>query len=174
MTTLAALVVATVPVPGCHRRQFTTSGTKGAAEGVPPLPVGDVKVTRGTAIALLYSSNLQGEYEHCGCGAHPLGGLVRRATVIDRARAESDGVLVVDAGDLLLPAQFHDVRRQPPATEEVERRARLILQAYARVGVHAFLPAERDLAVGPGRLARLLKATNVPAVASNLRDGRDG
>ncbi|MEO7668993.1 MAG: hypothetical protein ABIW57_06620, partial [Polyangia bacterium] len=32
----------------------------------------------------------------------------------------------------------------------------------------------RDLAVGPGRLARLLKATNVPAVASNLRDGRDG
>lgn len=179
LATMAALALAvtTVSVAACQRRQLTAAGSaanKEAAESVPPLPVGDVKVTRGTAIALLYSSNLQGEYEHCGCGAHPLGGLVRRATVIDRARAESDGVLVVDAGDLLLPALFHDDRRPPPATEEVERRARLMLQAYARMGVHAFLPAERDLAVGPGRLARLLKATNVPAVASNLRDGRDG
>ncbi|MEP6654908.1 MAG: hypothetical protein ABJA82_16210 [Myxococcales bacterium] len=177
LATMAALALATVAVPACHRRQFTASGspaTKAVAESAPPRPVGDVKVTRGTAIALLYSSNLQGEYENCGCASHPLGGLVRRATVIDRARAESDGVLIVDAGDLLLPAVFHDDKRQPPATGEVERRALLMLRAYGRMGVHAFLPAERDLAVGPARLARLLKTTGVPAVASNLRDGRDG
>jgi 2',3'-cyclic-nucleotide 2'-phosphodiesterase (5'-nucleotidase family) len=174
IATMVTMVVATVLAPACHRRQVTVGespGTKEAEESALSLPVGDVKVTRGTAIALLYSSNLQGEYENCGCPSHPLGGLVRRATVIDRARSESDGVLIVDAGDLLLPAVFHDDKRRPPATDEVERRARLMLQTYARMGVHAFLPAERDLAVGPARLARLLKTTHVPAVASNLRDG---
>ena len=151
----------------CHRsREVTPRRDQHLAEVEEEL--GAVQTTRGTTIALLYSSNLQGEYEHCGCPSHPLGGLVRRATVIDRARAESDGALVVDAGDMLLPSVFHDEKKRPPDAAEIERRARLLLGAYARMGIQALLPAERDLAIGPAKLKQLLKATRVPAVASNL------
>lgn len=129
-----------------------------------------VTAPAGTHIALLYSSNLLGEFEDCGCPSHPLGGLTRRATIFDRARAEADGVLAVDAGDLLLPLHFHADGPHRPDAGELERRARLLLESYARIGITAFLPAERDLGIGLPALRRLLKTTRVPAVASNLVD----
>jgi Cytochrome c554 and c-prime len=160
--------------PACHRRARAIDAAAVAAVDVPraTIPtaasVRDTIAARGTHLALLYGSNLFAEYENCGCPSHPLGGLARRASVIDRARADADGVLVVDAGDMLMPAVFHDAARIAPATTEVERRARLILEAYARMGVEAVLPAERDLAVGIPRLRRWLTELHIPAVASNL------
>jgi hypothetical protein len=154
---------------GCRQDRTALGPSRDAANGDAP-PLVETKAARGTAIAILYSSNLQGEYEHCGCPSHPLGGLVRRATVADQARADSDGVLIVDAGDMLLPATFHQTTLRPPDPSEVQRRARLILTAYARMGIHAVLPAERDLALGPGKLKRLLTSLGIPAVASNLFD----
>ena len=155
---------------GACRQKSGTAGTSRDATTADAPPLVETKAERGTEIALLYASNLQGEYEHCGCPSHPLGGLVRRATVIDQARADADGVLIVDAGDMLLPATFHHATLQPPEPSEVARRARLILAAYARMGVHAVLPAERDLVVGPAKLKRLLTSLGVRAVASNLFD----
>jgi hypothetical protein len=131
------------------------------AEPAPP---------RGRTVALMYSSNDQGEYERCGCPVHPLGGLARRAVELDRARAESDGVLVVDAGDLFLPVE--PAKGGRPLASEVERRARLLAAAYARLGVAAFSPGERDLALGVGRLRRVLADAKVPIVSANLVDAR--
>ncbi|MDB4981190.1 MAG: 5-nucleotidase, partial [Myxococcales bacterium] len=127
---------------------------------------------RGRQLALLYSSNDQGEYERCGCPVHPLGGLARRAVEIDRARADSDGVLVVDAGDLFLPVGDAVAGARPPAVSEVDRRARLLATAYARLGVAAFSPGERDLALGSARLVRVLADAKVPVVSANLVDAR--
>jgi 2',3'-cyclic-nucleotide 2'-phosphodiesterase (5'-nucleotidase family) len=137
---------------------------------VPAIP--ETRAARGTELSLLYGANLQGEYENCGCPSHPLGGLARRATVVDRARGEADGVLVVDAGDMLVPALFHADNLAPPAPGENERRARLILAAYRRMGIDAVLPAERDLALGPEQLKKLFKSMAIPAIASNLVDGK--
>ena len=145
-----------------------TASSGAASGGEAPLP--ETKAERGTHLALLYGANLQGEYENCGCPSHPLGGLARRATVVDRARAEADGVLLVDAGDMLLPQVFHSEKLRPAPAGEWERRARLILSAYRRMGVTAVLPAERDLGLGPEKLKNLLKSTGVAAVASNLLD----
>jgi hypothetical protein len=138
----------------------------------------DVAPPRGKVIALVYSSNVQGEYEHCGCAVHPLGGLGRRAVEVDRIRAESDGVIQVDAGDLFLPAPLApaaptlDERPagRPPAASELERRARLLAAAYARLGVTAFSPGEGDLALGATVLRRVLADAKVPVVSANLVD----
>jgi len=180
LTTL--FVAAGLATAGCSKAPAGVPNTgppEGPAGGSPGMapagPGGDATIpetaaTRGTHLALLYGANLQGEYENCGCPSHPLGGLARRATVADRARAEADGVLMVDAGDLLLPQVFHSDRLRPPPAGEWERRARLLLTAYRRMGVTAVLPAERDLGLGPEKLKNLLKSTGVPAVASNLVD----
>src|SRR3569833_2862081 len=153
------------PAGGSAGSTAATAEAGGAGDGIP-----ETKADRGTFLALLYGASLQGEYENCGCPSHPLGGLARRATVIDRARGEADGVLVVDAGDMLLPELFHADKLRPAPAGERERRARLILSSYRRMGVTAVLPAERDLGVGPEKLKQLLKSIGVPAVASNLVD----
>ena len=97
---------------------------------------------------------------------HPLGGVGRRATVLDRARADADAALVLDAGDLFLPqaASFG----KPPDPGEVERRARLLAGAFGRMGTTALLPGERDLAIGLPLLRRLAKQAHVPLLATNL------
>ena len=148
----------------------SSSAVVPASAGGDAIP--ETEAQRGAHVALLYGANLQGEYENCGCPSHPLGGLARRATVIDRARAEADGVLVVDAGDMLLPQLFHSDKLRPAPPGEWERRARLILSAYRRMGVTAVLPAERDLGLGPQKLKNLLKSAGVPALASNLVDDK--
>ena len=133
------------------------------AEGEPP---------RGKTIALVYTSNVGAEYERCGCPVHPLGGLGRRAAEVDKIRAESDGVVSVDAGDLFLPLDEPRTGARPPAASEVERRARLLASAYARLGVTAFSPGERDLALGAPLLQRVLADAKVPVVSANLFDLR--
>lgn len=171
--------------PPAAPRSGTSGGSQGSANASAPRSgqigdsVGDggipeTTAQRGTHLAVLYGANLQGEYENCGCPSHPLGGMARRATVVDRARSEADGVLVVDAGDLLLPQVFHSDKLRPAPAGEWERRARLILSAYRRMGVTAVLPAERDLGLGPEKLKKLLKSEGVSAVAANLvgEDGR--
>lgn len=169
----ACLLAVTAAAPACRSPAPSPAAGPSVDGGAGPHPADETVARRGTHIALLHGANLEGEYEVCGCPSHPLGGLARRATVIDRARAEADGVLVVDAGDLLLPAQFRPEHLLPPAAAEVERRADLLLATFARMGVDAFLPAERDLAVGPAKLKQWLKSHGVPAVAANLM-GRDG
>jgi 2',3'-cyclic-nucleotide 2'-phosphodiesterase (5'-nucleotidase family) len=129
------------------------------AAPVPPPP-------RGKQITLLYSSNLNGDYEQCGCPVHPLGGVGRRATVLDRARADTDAALVLDAGDLFLPQAA--ALGKPPDPGEIERRARLLAGAFGRMGTTALLPGERDLAIGLPLLRRLAKQAHVPLLATNL------
>ena len=76
---------------------------------IAPPPADAKKVT------LLYSSNLDGEYD-----AHPLGGLARRATMTTSERA-SGPVIQVDAGDSWLPRM--DQRPQRPAARQGRDRA---------------------------------------------------
>jgi hypothetical protein len=132
----------------------------------------DVPPPRGRVVSIVYTSNVGGEYERCGCPVHPLGGLGRRAAEVDRIRAESDGVISVDAGDLFLPAEEGPTRGRPPVATELERRARLLAAATARLGVTAFTPGERDLALGVPLLSRVLADAKVPVISANLVDAR--
>jgi hypothetical protein len=136
----------------------------GDAAPVPPPP-------RGSHVALLYGSDLDGAYETCGCPVHPMGGIARRATQIDRARAEADAVLVVDAGNLFWPSRV--TPGKPPDPGELERRARLLATGYGRMGTTAYTPGARDLGLGVPLLRRLAREARVPVVSANLR-GPDG
>ena len=137
-----------------------------AAPPGPPPP-------RGKLITIAYGSNLLAEYEQCGCPVHPLGGIARRATLVDRARSEADAVLVLDAGDLFLPQREMFPDGKSPDPGEVERRGRLLASSYRRIGTTALTPGDRDLALGLPLLRRLAKAGGIPIVSANLY-GRDG
>jgi 2',3'-cyclic-nucleotide 2'-phosphodiesterase (5'-nucleotidase family) len=48
---------------------------------------------------IIYTSNINGAIENCGCGTEPLGGLGRVKSVIDQFRKENTNVLLIDGGD---------------------------------------------------------------------------
>ena len=135
----AGIALLATPAGRCGRR----SGGMGAEIAASPSP----------ALTLLLTSDVRGE----------LGSLAQRATLVDQARAQSEALVQVDAGDLF------------PALESqlLSRKARLLLAAYARMGVDAIVPGERELALGPDRLRALASAAGVPLVAANLV-GPDG
>jgi 2',3'-cyclic-nucleotide 2'-phosphodiesterase (5'-nucleotidase family) len=173
LTLPAVLSCAIVAVAGCRRAPLQEGAPAAAPVAAAATPVPGSPPPRGKQITLLYASNGDGDYEQCGCPVHPLGGIGRRATVIDRARAEADAALVLDAGDLFLPQRGNFVGGKLPDAGEIERRARLLSAAYGRIGTTAFLPAERDLALGLPLLRRLAKQAGLPLIAANLY-GRDG
>ena len=81
--------------------------------------------------------------------------------MLDRARAEADAALVLDAGDLFLPPAPKFAGGKLPDPGEIERRARLLAGAYGRMGTTALLPGERDLALGLPLLRRLAKQAGI-------------
>ena len=53
-------------------------------------------------LTLIYSGNLDGELEPCGCSPQgDLGGLLRRATLIDHLRAEVPNLFLISSGGLM-------------------------------------------------------------------------
>ena len=59
-------------------------------------------------LTILHSSSVWGETEPCGWPKNPLGGLARKASVIDNERLNNNRLIVVDSGDLF----FHKSKRR--------------------------------------------------------------
>jgi Cytochrome c554 and c-prime len=108
----------------------------------------DVTTSERPSLTIVLTSDVGGE----------LGSLARRATLVDEARAQSGVLVQVDAGGLLPTLEL----------EGLSRRARLLLAAYARMGVDALIPGKSELALGPDKLRSLANAAGVPVLAANL------
>lgn len=105
------------------------------------------------AVTLVYSGNLDGELEPCGCSeAGNLGGLKRRATLIERLRKEVPHLALVSAGGLLHVEGPGD-----------RLKSEFILSGFRQLEYDAVGVQWGDLAFGP----RFLLGAGLPWVASN-------
>lgn len=106
---------------------------------------------------LVYSGNLDGELEPCGCSeGGDLGGIMRRATLIDRLRTEQPGLIAISSGGLLANASPRD-----------RLKSEFILKGFASLGYDAVGVQWRDLTYG----SEFLETGALPWVSSNW--GRD-
>lgn len=111
--------------------------------------------TGAAPLTLIYSGNLDGELEPCGCTAETdYGGLSRRATYLDGLRADGLDPVVVTSGGLLTAAIGAD-----------RIKADFILSGLELLGYDAIGLQWSDLVYGPDFLA----AHPLPYVASNWR-----
>jgi 2',3'-cyclic-nucleotide 2'-phosphodiesterase (5'-nucleotidase family) len=98
-----------------------------------------------------------------------VGGLARRAGVIDTFRGRGEAILVLDAGDTLLP-------NLPPSGAEPtpldQARAATMMQAHGMLGLDAFAPGEIDLALGAETLSRLARQASLTLLCANLLDAK--
>lgn len=122
---------------------------------------------RADAATLVYTNDVMGEIEPCGCRNNPTGGMPRMANFLERLGDQDQ--LVVDAGDLLFPTD-----KVPAALEkQSELQAAYLVRAMNLVGYDAAVPGEKDFALGVKAFERLAKKAEFPFLAANLkRDGK--
>jgi hypothetical protein len=128
--------------------------------GRHPTTAPDFDVSRPPDLRIVFAAAQNGRME----------GMARRAAALDELRRQSAAVLLVDAGDFL--PKLGD----PSITDSAEllRRARLVANAYTRMGVDAATLGERDLSLGQEELEQIAHSSGLPIVAANLNtsDGR--
>ena len=109
-------------------------------------------------LTLIYSGNLDGELEPCGCSeAGNLGGLQRRATLLDQLRREDPQMLVISSGGLLHVEGAGD-----------RLKSEYILSGFRQLEYDAVGVQWGDLAFGP----EFILGAGLPWVASNWQDGQ--
>lgn len=115
--------------------------------------VGISPVLASEPLTLIYSGNLDGELEPCGCSAEGnLGGIKRRATMLAQLRNENPNVVVVSAGGLLSSDGPGD-----------RLKGEYILKGYASLQYDAVGIQWRDLVYG----TEFLLEQPLPWVVSN-------
>jgi len=121
-----------------------------------PPPATNAASDAERTLTILYTGSNNGAMRPCRCPGDPLGGLARRRTVFEGARAETDRLLIVDSGDLLSP---FDRKEQSDA----------VLDAYAFLDYDAIAIGDQEFSSGYGYLrARLTRA--LPLLSSCMRD----
>ena len=113
---------------------------------------------------VLATTNVNGEIDPCGWKKKPLGGLARKATIIDQINEEH---LVIDGGDLFFKKEI----LEPGITLETAKiNAEVILESFNKMGCHAFSPGSKDFAAGKKFVMSLKKKSKFPFISSNIRD----
>ena len=137
--------------------------------------------TAAAPVQLIYTGDLMGELEPCGCRTNPLGGMVRLFN--DLKRLPSSGTagtssltstfsnrLYLDAGDLLFPTS----PVPPLLARQSEVQAHYLLRAMEKVGLDAVVPGEKEFGLGFAAFERLRMGTETRFLAANLQKRKGG
>lgn len=117
------------------------------------------------AATLLYSNDVLGEVEPCGCRVDPMGGVLRRAGLLKNLEAEKKGpFLQVDSGNFLFESKdFPTV-----LIESRKIQARALIAAHKKMGLEVTVPGDKDFALGVETYRQLLRGSNIQILAANL------
>ncbi|MFW5966910.1 MAG: hypothetical protein ACOCV2_05295 [Persicimonas sp.] len=144
----------------------------------------DKKRPDGDVLSLVFSGNIHGELEDCGCKSNPLGGLARRQTLVEYARdpqadgarkwwsedlVEPDALFTVDAGDLLYRSPSLD-KRPERLQKKAQDKAATLVEALAVDPPDALNVGQLDLMFGLDAYRDLVDGTDLPVVSANLYD----
>lgn len=124
---------------------------------VPSAMGGDRSSGDDSRPALVVSGNEQGFIRPCGCSKPKLGGIHRRATVLERRAGSHPEQTVVGIGDMVVTGG----RQQ-------EIKLETFLLAMAQMGYAAFAPGRGELRQGLDRLQELAGMVAFPFVCANL------
>ena len=131
------------------------------------IQLGLVGAEEAKKIRIVSTANVHGETDPCGWKKKPLGGLARKATVIDRLRTEGFDVLILDAGNLL----FKKESLSPGTPAEIAKKtAEIIVTSFNEIGCHAFSPGSKDFAAGLSFVQNMQARATFPFISANIQD----
>lgn len=122
------------------------------------------------AATLIYTNDVLGEIEPCGCRLNPYGGMLRKSGLIDSLKKKGEKYfLQIDAGDLLFES-----REMPESlASQAILQAEYLLKAHELLGHQIIVPGEKDFALGVSTFKELTKKTKIKFLAANLKQGAD-
>jgi 2',3'-cyclic-nucleotide 2'-phosphodiesterase (5'-nucleotidase family) len=115
-----------------------------------------------TELAILYNGAVRAEIDDCGCPSRPLGGLARRAHVIDGVRTDHPDAVLLDAGSL-----FGD------PTRETLEQSRFVAEETAAMGYEVIGVGPYELGHGVDAVRQVAASTGLEFVSANVRRGGD-
>jgi len=127
-----------------------------------------VTVNEGaTQGSVLFSHNINGETQPCGCNKFPLGGLEQVAGHFHQVTSTMP-VVYVDTGDLFFPSPLipDNVKKSLTYTAET------LVKAVEKFHLKFFVPGDQDFALGKKWLADLSNKASFTFLLANLRDAQ--
>ena len=121
-------------------------------------------------ITVVATTNVHGEIDPCGWKKKPLGGLARKATIIDQLNEQGKNLLILDAGDLFFKKNIVD---SGISMETAKVNAEVIMKSFNKMGCDAFSPGSKDFASGLDYLMELERKSSFPYISSNLVDDKN-
>lgn len=123
---------------------------------------------RARATEIIYSNDVLGEVEPCGCRVDPMGGVLRRAGLLKRLDEEKKGpFLQLDAGNFL----FESKDFPESLLESRKIQARALVKAHEKMGLEATVPGDKDFALGVEAYRGLVGKSGIKVLAANLLSG---
>ena len=93
-----------------------------------------------------------------------MGGLARKATIIDGKKEQFENILILDAGNLF----FKKSNLTETEKDALKVNAQIIRDSYNIIGCNAFNIGEKDFAAGLDYLLELKEDSNFPYISSNI------
>ncbi len=99
-----------------------------------------------------------------------MGGLARKATIIEQLISNNQKPIIVDAGDLFFKKDNYD----PGVTLDAAMiNAEIIRESFNTIGCDAFSPGQKDFAAGLDFLLDQEDKSNFPYISCNIYDSSD-
>lgn len=125
------------------------------------------KANNSSVLTIIGTTNVHGEIDPCGWKKKPLGGLARKASVINNLNKEGVNPIILDAGDLLFKKNILD----PGVTLDIAKvNAEIIIDSFNKMGCDAFSVGSKDFAGGLDFILDQYKKSNFPFLSSNIVD----
>ena len=109
------------------------------------------------SVTLFLSGSERGYLKPCGCSEGQVGGISRRDTLLTRMREQSESVIPIANGNLMLDA-----------SRQSEIKADIGFFALADMGYIAYNIGQHDLQLGIAHLTSLSQQNNLPLLSANL------
>lgn len=113
-------------------------------------------------VALIFSHNINGETQPCGCRKFPLGGLEQVAGHFHQVKEKSP-LIYIDTGDMLFPSPILPNH----VHQSMEFTANKLIEAMEILGLKFFVPGDQDFALGINWLAEVSKRVSFTFLLSN-------
>ncbi len=97
---------------------------------------------RAEPLYIIYTSNINGALQNCGCGVDPPGGIGRVKSIVDQLRSKHQRVILIDGGDFFNSYPF-------PLLDEAMLKALEVLE------YDLFIPGDQEFVEGSAFYKRL-------------------
>lgn len=142
--------------------------------GMSQVPDAEPAPPDAKQLLVVYGTNNYGYIDVCGCKHKKIrqGSITRRASFVTQLRSRYPELLLVDGGNTFFgrnEQQLRDHERAQPI-----ERAKVLVEAYNRIGYHAVTIGHFDLILGLDVLKELVGQAKFPVVCANYIESESG